>query len=109
MKGETLHALRRQLFFANQGQIHRRRTEDQGLQGECLTLPTNAIIAWNTTYTTAAVQHLKATGTHPPNHRLARLSPATHKHINLYGRYDFTKPHPATTTTPRPTPALRTP
>ena len=43
-KGETLHALRRQLFFANQGQLRRRTTEDQDIQGECLTLLTNAII-----------------------------------------------------------------
>ena len=25
---------------------------------------------------------------HPPDHHLTHLSPATHKHINLYGRYD---------------------
>ena len=43
-KGETLHALRRQLFFANQGQIRRRRAHDQDIQGEALTLLTNAII-----------------------------------------------------------------
>ena len=30
----------------------------------------------------------KATGTYPPDHHLTHLSPATHKHINLYGRYD---------------------
>ena len=93
-KGETLHALRRQIFFANQGQIRRRRTEDQDTQSECLTLLTNAIIAWNTTYTAAAVQHLNTPQTPIPDHHLAHLSPATHKHINLYGRYDFTNPTP---------------
>ncbi|MGF1597378.1 MAG: Tn3 family transposase [Acidimicrobiales bacterium] len=35
-KGESLHALCRQLFFANQGQIRRRDSGDQDLQGECL-------------------------------------------------------------------------
>ena len=30
----------------------------------------------------------------PPDHHLTHLSPATHKHINLYGRYDFTNPTP---------------
>ncbi len=105
-KGETLHALRRQLFFANQGQIRRKRTEDQDIQGEYLTLLTNAIITWNTIYTTAALQHLKTTGTHPPDHHLTHLSPATHKHINLYGRYDFTNPTPPPHGQLRP---LRTP
>ena len=93
-KGETLHALRRQLFFANQGQFRRRSDEDQDIQGESLTLLTNAIIAWNTTYIEAATQHLTATGTHIPTQHLSHLSPAIHEHINLYGRYDFTTPPP---------------
>ena len=93
-KGETLHALRRQLFFANQGQLRRRRSEDQDLQGECLTLLTNAIITWNTIYTAAAVQHLTETGTDIADHQLAHLSPAIHEHINFYGKYDFTNPTP---------------
>ena len=93
-KGETLHALRRQLFFANQGQIRRRRAHDQDIQGEALTLLTNAIIAWNTTYIEAATQHLTATGTPIPTQHLTHLSPAIHQHINLYGRYDFTNPTP---------------
>ena len=93
-KGESLHALRRQLFFANQGQLQRRKTEDQDLQGECLTLLTNAIITWNTIYTTAAIQHLNETGTETPDHHLAHLSPAIHEHMNFYGKYDFTNPKP---------------
>jgi len=48
-KGESLHALRRRLFFANLGQLTRQRNEDQDVQAQCLTLLTNAIIAWNTT------------------------------------------------------------
>ncbi|MDH3730768.1 MAG: Tn3 family transposase [Acidimicrobiia bacterium] len=91
-KGESLHALRRQLFFANQGQIRRRRSDDQDLQGECLTLLTNAVICWNTIYTQAAIAHLASGGAHVRDEHLARLSPAGHDHINFYGRYDFTNP-----------------
>ena len=105
-KGETLHALRRQLFFANLGQIRRRSTEDQDTQGEALTLLTNAIIAWNTTYIQAATQHLTTGGTHIPTEHLTHLSPAIHEHINLYGRYDFTNPTPPPNGQLRP---LRTP
>ena len=105
-KGETLHALRRQLFFANQGQLRRKRTEDQDLQGECLTLLTNAIITWNTIYTSAAVQHIQETGTPIKDRHLARLSPAIHQHINFYGKYDFTTPTPPPQGQLRP---LRTP
>ena len=40
-------------LLRNQGQIRRKRPEDQDTQGECLP-PHHAIIAWNTTYTAAA-------------------------------------------------------
>ncbi len=69
--------------------IHRRDTNDQDLQGECLTLLTNAIIAWNTVYITAAIDHLTANGHHISDQHLRRLSPASHEHVNVYGRYDF--------------------
>ena len=31
--------------------------------GECLTLITNAVIAWNTSYTANAIDHMTQTGT----------------------------------------------
>jgi hypothetical protein len=37
-KGESLHALRREIFFANLGQFMRRRPDEQDLQAQCLTL-----------------------------------------------------------------------
>ena len=92
-KGESLHALRRQLFFANLGRLNRRRPDDQDLQAHCLTLLTNAVITWNTTCLGAAIDHLSPTVPASIDH----LSPTVHQHINLYGRYDFTNP-----TTPPP-------
>jgi len=50
-KGESLHALRRDLFFAHQGDV-RRRLGDQSYQALCLTLVTNAGILWTTDYPT---------------------------------------------------------
>ncbi|MGH8960886.1 MAG: Tn3 family transposase [Jatrophihabitantaceae bacterium] len=41
-KGESLHALRRDLFFAHQGHVRRRHLDDQVDQALCLTLVTNA-------------------------------------------------------------------
>ena len=49
-KGESLHALRRDLFFAHQGHVHRRHLDDQVDQALCLTLVTNACVLWTTTY-----------------------------------------------------------
>lgn len=36
----------------------RRRGEDQDVHAQCLTLRTNAIIGWNTTYLSAALDHM---------------------------------------------------
>jgi len=96
-KGESLHALRKDLFFANSGEIRRRNTGDQDLQGECLTLLTNAVVCWNTVYMDAAIDHLRAGGREITGEQIRRLSPAGHEHINRYGRYDFHTPNP-----PRP-------
>lgn len=101
-KGESLHALRRLIFFANQGAIRRHQPDDQDVQGECLTLITNAVITWNTTYISHALDHLRRAGTPIDDRHIARLSPAGHNHINLYGRYDFTNPKPPPTGTYRP-------
>ena len=43
-KGESLHALRRDLFFAHQGHVRRRHLDDQVDQALCLTLVTNAAV-----------------------------------------------------------------
>ena len=90
-KGESLHALRRQLFFANLGRLNRRRPDDQDLQAQCLTLLTNAVICWNTVYLAAALDHLEASADEAT---IRRRSPTVCAHINLYSRYDFANPTP---------------
>lgn len=67
--GETLHALRQALFFANRGMIRRRHTDDQDLQGECLTLLTNAVVCWNTVYIAAPSTTSKTPGSRSPTTR----------------------------------------
>ena len=91
-KGETLHALRQALFFVNRGAIRRRDTGDQDLQGECLTLLTNAIVCWNTVYISAAIDHLRDTGHQITEEQIRHLSPTTHDHVNRFGGYDFRTP-----------------
>lgn len=96
-KGESLHALRRRLFFANLGQLTRRRTDDQDVQAQCLTLLTNAVIAWNTTYLQAAIEHLDL-----PQESAEHIAPSISRHIDLYGQYDFLTPQPPKPGTLRP-------
>jgi TnpA family transposase len=88
-KGEQLHALRRFLCFANQGQLRKRQTDDLICQAQCLTLVTNAVITWNTVYMNAVIEQLRAEGFPVQDDDLAHLSPARYEHINPYGRYLF--------------------
>lgn len=88
-KGEALHALRRDVFIANQGRIRQRHQEDQLNQAACLNLVVNAITVWNTVYMQAAIEQLKSEGYELNEDDVKHLSPARSEHINMYGRYYF--------------------
>jgi TnpA family transposase len=88
-KGEALHALREFLFFANRGKIRRKQEEEQVHQATCLNLLTNAVIAWNTVYMSAAISRLRIDGHPVQDADLAHLSPCRYEHINPYGKYAF--------------------
>ena len=88
-KGEAMHALRRGLFIANEGQIRQRHPEDQLNQAACLNLLTNAVAVWNTVYMNAAIEQLKLEGYEVNEDDVRSLSPARSEHINMYGKYYF--------------------
>lgn len=88
-KGEALHALRRNIFVANQGKIRKRIHEDQLNQAACLNLVVNAVVIWNTVYIQAVLNQLKAEGYEIDENDIRNLSPARSEHINMYGRYYF--------------------
>ena len=88
-KGETLHALRRFLFFANEGKIRKAYHEAQATQASCLTLVVNAVITWNTVYMAHVLDQLRQEGLTFSEEDLAHLAPARFEHINPYGKYRF--------------------
>lgn len=88
-KGEELGALRRFLFFANEGEMRRRLPEEQTDQALCLALATNAVIVWNTVYMEAAISQLRSEGYPVDDENLRHLSPTLYAHVNPYGRYHF--------------------
>lgn len=88
-KGEALHALRRDVFIANEGKIRHRTHEDQLNQAACLNLVVNAITIWNTVYMQAAIEQLKSEGYEVKDEDIKELSPARSEHINMYGKYYF--------------------
>lgn len=84
-KGESLHALRRDLHYANHGSINRSQLHQQTEQAWCLTVLTNAVVTWTTEYYSLAAQTLRATGRDIPNEVLAHISPAHSANINFFG------------------------
>lgn len=88
-KGESLHALRRGLCYAHEGAIRQRYHEDQTEQALCLTIVTNAIVAWTTEYLALAVGQLRAGGHQVDDEVLALVSPAHNENISFYGTFSF--------------------
>jgi len=84
-KGESLHALRRDLLYAHEGMIRARQLEDQTEQAWCLTLATNAVIAWTTEYYGLAVEQMRRSGHRIDDEVLAHISPAHSANINFFG------------------------
>ncbi len=84
-KGESLHALRRDLLYAHEGTIRARQLADQSEQARCLTLATNAVIAWTTKYYGLAVEHMRRAGQRIDDEVLAHFSPAHSANINFFG------------------------
>jgi len=81
--------LRRYLFVAQEGQIRKRHLEEQFTQAACLSLVTDAVIAWNTVYMWEAIEKLKREGHVIEEADMKHLSPARHVHLNVFGKYSF--------------------
>lgn len=88
-KGEALHSLRSQLFYANQGELKTQQDDQLLNQVGCLNLVTNAIIVWNTVYIDKVVQQLRQEGHSIDDEDLKHIWPTRHAHINVYGQYHF--------------------
>jgi len=88
-KGEQLHALRREIFYANEGHIRQRTPDQQSEQALCLAIVVNAIIAWNTVYIQRVLDQLRANGEVIASSEIEHISPLARQHIHLYGHYPF--------------------
>ncbi|MEV7803162.1 Tn3 family transposase [Microbispora sp. NPDC088329] len=84
-KGESLHALRRDLYYAQQGTVTKPALADQTDQAWCLTVLTNAVITWTTEYYSLAARQLRAAGRDVPDELLAHISPAHSENVNFFG------------------------
>ena len=91
-RGEGRGRISRKVFHGQRGELRQRYREGQEDQLGALGLIVNALILWTTRYMDAALNHLRATGAEVRKEDLARLSPLSHKHFNMLGRYHFAVP-----------------
>ncbi|MFC3494786.1 Tn3 family transposase [Glycomyces rhizosphaerae] len=84
-RGENVHALRRNVFYAFDGTVRRSHLEQQTEQAWCLTLVTNAIVTWTTEYFGLAVARLRHRGAWVDDELLAHIWPTRHANINFFG------------------------
>jgi Tn3 transposase DDE domain len=85
-------ALARAPFFGRRGVMRDRAFEDQMHRASCLVLLIAAIAAWNTVYLAKALETRQSRQGKPCDpHLLEHLSPLGWNHINLLGRYQFSK------------------
>jgi len=84
-RGESMHTLRRNVFYAHEGAVRRRHLQQQNDQAWCLTLAANAITAWTTEYLGLAVEQLRSQGPLVDDTLLTHLSPAQSDSIGLIG------------------------
>ena len=89
---ESRHRLARKIFHGSRGEIRKRYREGQEDQLAALGLVLNAVVLWNTRYIDAALTALAAQGYPVHEQDAARLSPLVDAHLNVYGRYTFTRP-----------------
>ena len=91
-RGESRHSLARAIFYGRRGEIRQRYREGQEEQLGTLGLVTNVLVLWNTYYMDAAIARLQKEGWEIKEEDKARLSPLSHSHINMLGRYQFNLP-----------------
>ena len=89
-RGESRHAVARAICHGQRGEIRKRYREGQEDQLGALGLVTNALVLWNTIYMQAALEYLQEQGDEILIDDEARLSPLSHKHVNMLGHYSFT-------------------
>ncbi len=80
-----MHALKRDLLYAHEGTVRARQLQAQTEQAWCLTLVTNAVVAWTTEYYGLAVASMRAAGRRVEDEVLAHISPAHSENINFFG------------------------
>ncbi len=90
-RGENYHQLRRAVSYANFGKLRFRTEYEQQIWNECSRLITNCIVYYNATILSNLLSYKEKTGDNQSAEMLKQVSPIAWQHINLHGRYEFSK------------------
>lgn len=90
-RGESYHKLRKAVAFANFGKLRFKNEHEQQIWQECSRLITNCIIIYNATILSNLLAYRESIGDIEGAAALKKVSLIAWQHINLHGRYEFTK------------------
>ena len=90
-RGENYHQLHRAISFANFGKLRFRTEYEQQIWNECGRLIANCIVYYNVAILSNLLSYKEKTGSIQEIEQLKHISPIAWQHINLHGRYEFTK------------------
>jgi TnpA family transposase len=90
-RGENYHQLRRAVSYANFGKLRFKTEQEQQLWGECARLLTNCMIYFNAMLLSQLWERKAYNGDLQGTALLSQVSPVAWQHINVYGRYEFSR------------------
>ena len=90
-RGESYHQLRRAVSYANFGKLRFKSEYEQQIWSECSRLLTNCIVYDNAAILSNLLTHSDSKGDAARVAMLRLASPVAWRHINFYGRYEFSK------------------
>ncbi len=91
-RGKNYNKLRKAVAFANFGKLRFKNEHEQQIWQECSRLITNCIIIYNATILSNLLEYKQSIGDLDGVAALKKVSLVAWQHINLHGRYEFTKP-----------------
>ncbi len=90
-RGEARQYLAKHVFFCNQGMFRSGDYFQMMNQVNCLSLLSNAIIAWNTLRLGEILEGVEKAGRRFTPEALAHVQPLQFKHVIVNGAYDFSE------------------
>jgi TnpA family transposase len=90
-RGEAYHRFRRAIAYVNSSKFRVKTESEQQIWNECSRLIANAVIYYNTALLSQIYTQKKVADDVAVIDILKRISPVAWQHINLFGRFEFTK------------------